>query len=68
MIHTRIVIVSVAVSSSGSKQSNKKKAKICVDEKGHDGNTAVVTVYLSLRKHGQRNSRAGVPVEYYQLL
>ena len=38
-----------------------------VDEKGHEGNTAVVvTAYLCWRKHGQRNSRTGgAPVDYY---
>ena len=40
-----------------------------VDEKGHEGNTAVVTAYLCWRKHGQRNSRAGgVPADYYYSL
>ena len=39
-----------------------------VDEKGHKGNTAVVTAYLCWRKHGQRNSRTGVPGDYYYLL
>ena len=28
-----------------------------VDEKGHEGNTAVVTAHLCWRKHGQRNSK-----------
>ena len=38
------------------------------DEKGHEGNTAVVTVYLCWRKRGQRNSRTGVPADHYYLL
>ena len=39
-----------------------------VDEKGHEGNTAVVTAYLCWRKHGQRNSRTGVLADYYYTL
>ena len=39
-----------------------------IDEKGHEGNTSVVTAYLCWRKHGQRNSRTGVPAHYYYLL
>ena len=40
-----------------------------VDEKGHEGNTAVVTVHLRWSKHGQRNSRTGVPaVSYYSFI
>ena len=39
-----------------------------VDEKGHEGNTAVVTAYLRWRKHGERNSRTRVPAGYYYLL
>ena len=39
-----------------------------VDEKGHEGNTAVVTAYLCWRKYGQRNSRTGVPADYHYLL
>ena len=39
-----------------------------VDEKGHEGNTAVVTAYLCWRKHDQRNGRTGgVPVDYVLL-
>ena len=32
---------------------------------GHAGNTAVATAYLCWVKHGNRNSRTGVPVDYY---
>ena len=41
-----------------------------VDEKGHEGNTAVVvgTAYLCWRKHGQRSRTTGVPAHYYYLL
>ena len=39
-----------------------------VDEKGHEGNTAVVTAYLCGRKHGQGKSRLGVPADYYNIL
>ena len=40
-----------------------------VDEKGHEGNTAVVTAHLGWRKHGHRNSRTGVAADsYYYLL
>ena len=38
-----------------------------VDERGHEYNTAVVTAYLCWRKHGQRNSRIGVPAHYNDL-
>ena len=34
-------------------------------ENGHAGNTAVATAYLCWVKHGNRNSRTGVPVDYY---
>ena len=34
-----------------------------VDEKRHEGNTAVVTAHLGWRKHGHRNSRTGVPTD-----
>ena len=45
----------------------KSRGVTQVDEKGHEGNTAVVvTAYLCWRKHGQRNSRTGgFPVYYY---
>ena len=45
----------------------KSRGVTQVDEKGHEGNTAVVvTAYLCWRKHGQRNSRTGgFPVDYY---
>ena len=45
-----------------------------VDEKGHEGNTAVVIAYtpeqyLCWRKHGQSNSTTGgVPADYYYSL
>ena len=39
-----------------------------VEEKGHEGNAAVVTAYLSWREHGQRKSRTGVPADYYYFL
>ena len=39
-----------------------------VDEKGHEGNTPVVTVHLGWRKHGQRNSRTGLPADPYYYL
>ena len=36
-----------------------------VDEKGHEGNTAVVTAHLFCwRKHGKRDSRTGIPAVY----
>ena len=38
------------------------------DEKGHEGNTAVVRAYLCCRKHGKRNSRTEIPADYYYLL
>ena len=39
-----------------------------VDEKGHEGNAAVVTAYLCWRRqHGPRNSRIGVRADYYVL-
>ena len=39
-----------------------------VDEKGYKGNTAVVTAYLSWRKHGDTNSRTEVPTDYHYSL
>ena len=39
-----------------------------VDEKGHEGNTAVVIAYLYWTNHGQRNSRTGARAHYYQVL
>ena len=39
-----------------------------VDEKGHDGNTALVTAYLCWRKHGQRNSKTRVPANYCTII
>ena len=39
-----------------------------VDEKGHEGNTAVATAYLCWRKHGQRDNRPGVFDDYYYWL
>ena len=38
------------------------------DEKGHEGNTAVVTAYLCWREHGQSNGRTRNPAVYYYLL
>ena len=36
-----------------------------VDEKGHEGNTAVITAYLCWGKHGRRNNRMGVSADHY---
>ena len=39
-----------------------------VDEKGHEGNKAVVTAYLYRRKRGERNNRTRVSADCYYLL